>query len=57
MCVYIYVYMCVRVSESECVCVCVSVCVQVWSKLIENLADIGYDPSTMHMAAYDWRYI
>ena len=27
----------------------------VWSKLIENLADIGYDPSNMHMAAYDWR--
>ncbi len=21
----------------------------VWSKLIENLADVGYDPSTMHM--------
>ena len=27
----------------------------VWSKMIENLADIGYDPSNMHMAAYDWR--
>jgi len=27
----------------------------VWSKVIENLADIGYDPSSMHMAAYDWR--
>mmetsp|Transcript_8777 Transcript_8777/g.20724 ORF Transcript_8777/g.20724 Transcript_8777/m.20724 type:complete len:703 (+) Transcript_8777:89-2197(+) len=27
----------------------------VWSKLIENLADIGYDPGLMHMAAYDWR--
>ncbi|EKX47055.1 hypothetical protein GUITHDRAFT_159571 [Guillardia theta CCMP2712] len=27
----------------------------VWSKLIENLADIGYDPSSMFMASYDWR--
>jgi len=27
----------------------------VWSKIIENLADIGYDPSSMYMAAYDWR--
>jgi len=27
----------------------------VWGRLIENLADVGYDPSTMHMAAYDWR--
>ena len=27
----------------------------VWSKLIENLADIGYDPGTMSLAAYDWR--
>eukprot|EP00960_Hanusia_phi_P057342 763534-Hanusia_phi.AAC.1 len=27
----------------------------VWSKLIENLADIGYDPSSMYMASYDWR--
>ena len=27
----------------------------VWSKMIENLADIGYDPLSMHMAAYDWR--
>ena len=22
----------------------------VWGRLIENLADVGYDPSTMHMA-------
>mmetsp|Transcript_24034 Transcript_24034/g.50322 ORF Transcript_24034/g.50322 Transcript_24034/m.50322 type:complete len:755 (+) Transcript_24034:173-2437(+) len=27
----------------------------VWSKLIENLADVGYDGSTMTMMAYDWR--
>ena len=27
----------------------------VWSKMIENLADVGYDPLSMHMAAYDWR--
>lgn len=27
----------------------------VWGKLIENLADVGYTPSTMHMAPYDWR--
>ena len=27
----------------------------VWSKLIENLADIGYDGSTMTMMSYDWR--
>lgn len=27
----------------------------VWGKMIENLADIGYDPQSMYMAAYDWR--
>lgn len=27
----------------------------VWGKLIENLAYIGYDPSTMSMEPYDWR--
>ena len=27
----------------------------VWARLIENLADIGYSGSNMHMAAYDWR--
>lgn len=27
----------------------------VWSKLIENLADVGYDGSQMTMMAYDWR--
>eukprot|EP00249_Psilotum_nudum_P021291 c28053_g1_i1 orf=316-2472(+) len=27
----------------------------VWAVLIENLARIGYEEKTMHMAAYDWR--
>lgn len=27
----------------------------VFSKLIENLADVGYDGSTMSMMSYDWR--
>lgn len=27
----------------------------VWGKLIENLADVGYTPSTMAMEPYDWR--
>eukprot|EP00823_Brevimastigomonas_motovehiculus_P005539 TRINITY_DN4115_c0_g1_i1.p1 TRINITY_DN4115_c0_g1~~TRINITY_DN4115_c0_g1_i1.p1 ORF type:complete len:753 (-),score=112.51 TRINITY_DN4115_c0_g1_i1:81-2339(-) len=27
----------------------------VWSKIIESLADIGYDPNNMFMASYDWR--
>jgi len=27
----------------------------VWNKLIENLAAVGYDGSTMSMEAYDWR--
>jgi phospholipid:diacylglycerol acyltransferase len=27
----------------------------VWSKMIENLADVGYTPSTMAMMPYDWR--
>jgi len=27
----------------------------VWGKVIENLAEIGYDESNMWMASYDWR--
>lgn len=27
----------------------------VWSRLIDNLAIIGYDSNNMHLAAYDWR--
>ncbi|KAG7363348.1 lecithin:cholesterol acyltransferase [Nitzschia inconspicua] len=27
----------------------------VWSKIFENLADVGYDASSMAMEAYDWR--
>eukprot|EP01117_Protostelium_nocturnum_P013287 TRINITY_DN4943_c0_g1_i1.p1 TRINITY_DN4943_c0_g1~~TRINITY_DN4943_c0_g1_i1.p1 ORF type:complete len:723 (-),score=239.02 TRINITY_DN4943_c0_g1_i1:50-2176(-) len=27
----------------------------VWGKVIENLADVGYDESNMIMASYDWR--
>lgn len=27
----------------------------VWGKLIENLADVGYSPSTMTIVPYDWR--
>ena len=27
----------------------------VWEKIIENLADVGYDPSNMIMMPYDWR--
>ncbi len=27
----------------------------VWAKIIENAADIGYDPNSMFMAPYDWR--
>jgi Lecithin:cholesterol acyltransferase len=27
----------------------------VWSKLVENLAAVGYTPSNMAMQAYDWR--
>jgi phospholipid:diacylglycerol acyltransferase len=27
----------------------------IWSKIIENLAGIGYDPSTAYTASYDWR--
>ncbi|BFZ60874.1 phospholipid:diacylglycerol acyltransferase [Saitoella coloradoensis] len=27
----------------------------IWSKIIENLAAIGYDPNNMLSAAYDWR--
>jgi hypothetical protein len=26
-----------------------------WGKLIHNLADVGYDESSMYLAAYDWR--
>merc|ERR1712137_820486 len=27
----------------------------VWERVIHNLADIGHDPNTMYLAAYDWR--
>lgn len=27
----------------------------IWSKIIENLAVIGYDPNSLYMASYDWR--
>ena len=27
----------------------------VWSRIIENLADVGYDGSLMTMMSYDWR--
>lgn len=27
----------------------------VWAKIIENLAAIGYDTTSMHFASYDWR--
>ena len=27
----------------------------VWGPLIESLALVGYDPSTVHVASYDWR--
>ncbi|GKY92900.1 hypothetical protein MPSEU_000259000 [Mayamaea pseudoterrestris] len=27
----------------------------VWNKVIENLADVGYNPSNMALEAYDWR--
>ena len=26
-----------------------------WGKLIQNLADVGYDEQSMYLAAYDWR--
>lgn len=26
-----------------------------WSKIIENLASIGYDPTSAYTASYDWR--
>lgn len=26
-----------------------------WSKIIENLAVVGYDPNNLFLAAYDWR--
>lgn len=27
----------------------------IWSKILENLASIGYDPATAYTASYDWR--
>ncbi|POM73513.1 Lecithin:cholesterol/phospholipid:diacylglycerol acyltransferase-like protein [Phytophthora palmivora] len=27
----------------------------VWGKMVENLAEIGYDSNNLYMAAYDWR--
>ncbi|EDN95260.1 hypothetical protein SS1G_11136 [Sclerotinia sclerotiorum 1980 UF-70] len=27
----------------------------IWSKILENLASIGYDPTNSYTAAYDWR--
>lgn len=27
----------------------------VWARIISNLAEIGYDHNSLHMAAYDWR--
>jgi phospholipid:diacylglycerol acyltransferase len=27
----------------------------VWAKVIENAADLGYDPSNLYMEPYDWR--
>ena len=27
----------------------------IWSKIVENLAVIGYDPNNLILAAYDWR--
>jgi phospholipid:diacylglycerol acyltransferase len=27
----------------------------VWAKMIINLADVGYEPTELHMASYDWR--
>ncbi|KAH0565318.1 hypothetical protein GP486_001279 [Trichoglossum hirsutum] len=27
----------------------------IWSKILENLASIGYDPANSYIAAYDWR--
>lgn len=27
----------------------------IWSKIIENLGVIGYDPNNLYMASYDWR--
>ncbi|KAF4317751.1 hypothetical protein JM18_007477 [Phytophthora kernoviae] len=27
----------------------------VWGKIVENLAEIGYDSNNLYMAAYDWR--
>ncbi|KAI9787579.1 MAG: hypothetical protein M1839_000110 [Geoglossum umbratile] len=27
----------------------------IWSKILENLATIGYDPTNFYTAAYDWR--
>lgn len=27
----------------------------IWSKILENLASIGYDPAIAYTASYDWR--
>lgn len=27
----------------------------IWSKILENLASIGYDTNSLHLAGYDWR--
>jgi phospholipid:diacylglycerol acyltransferase len=27
----------------------------IWNKIVENLASIGYDPTTAYTASYDWR--
>ena len=27
----------------------------IWSKIVENLAVVGYDTNNMILAAYDWR--
>jgi phospholipid:diacylglycerol acyltransferase len=27
----------------------------IWSKILENLASIGYDPTSAYTASYDWR--
>ena len=26
-----------------------------WSKIVENLAVVGYDTNNLHLAPYDWR--
>ena len=27
----------------------------IWSKIVENLAVVGYDTNNLHLAPYDWR--